>query len=103
VLGSQDRQSCRGRLLRNYLASENRRGGKEEPVRHSLWKLVMVSKVVIYAFELVNRALDVRVELTETESLLELVGADVATELEELVEVGNETDQLPLTTRKVGL
>jgi hypothetical protein len=51
---------------------------------------------------LVNRALDVRVELTETESLLELVGADVATELEELVEVGNETDQLPLTTRKVG-
>jgi hypothetical protein len=37
-------------------------------------------------------------ELTETESLLELVGEDLATELEELAEVGSETDELLLST-----
>jgi hypothetical protein len=46
----------------------------------------------MYTFEVVNGALDVRVKLNETESLLELVGTDVATELEGLVEVGSETD-----------
>jgi hypothetical protein len=55
----------------------------------------------MYTFEVVNGALDVRVKLNETESLLELVGADVATELEGLVEVGSETDQLPLTAAVV--
>jgi hypothetical protein len=54
----------------------------------------------MYTFEVVKGALDVRFKLTETESLLELVGADVATELEGLV-VGSETDQLPLTAAVV--
>jgi hypothetical protein len=33
---------------------------------------VIVSNIVMHTFEVVNGALDVRVELTETESLLEL-------------------------------
>jgi len=101
VLGSPDRQSCRVRLLRNSLASEIGEEGKKFQFVTVSGNFVIVSKVVRYKFEVVNGALDVRVELAETELLIELVGADVATELEELVEVRNETDQLPLTAAVV--
>lgn len=101
VLGSPDRQSCRVRLLRNSLASEIGEEGKKFQFVTVSGNFVIVSEVVRYKFEVVNGALDVRVELAETELLIELVGADVATELEELVEVGNETDQLPLTAAVV--
>jgi hypothetical protein len=46
----------------------------------------------MYTFEVVKGALDVRFKLTETESLLELVGADVATELEGLVVEARRTN-----------